>query len=145
MANDEIFTPSWIFDALNVQFDLDPASSNHPLVTVPAEKRYTKEDDGLAREWFGRVWMNPPFSKLTPWVDKWMAHNNGICLVPLSSNGKWVNRLWDSEAACCYLPPGMSFQGSDGNIVKIRWRTSMWAIGETNITALKMSGLGRIR
>ena len=145
MAADEIFTPKWIFDSLGVQFDLDPASAHHSLITVPAKYRFTKEDDGLTQNWFGRVWMNPPFSKVTPWIDKWMAHNDGICLVPLSSNGKWVNRLWDSEAACCYLPPAMAFQGSDGKMAKMRWRTAIWAIGETNITALKMSGLGKIR
>lgn len=145
MSSDEIYTPKWIFDALGLVFDLDVASSHHPLISVPTSNLFTIEDDGLTKLWFGNVWMNPPYSKPAPWVDKWLEHKSGICLVPVSSNGKWVNKLWDSEAAVMYLPPNMPFQGSDGKIAKMRWRVALWALGEMNITALKMSGLGRIR
>jgi hypothetical protein len=142
---DECYTPQWLFDKLGVQFDLDVASSYHPLVIVPTKDRYTIKDNALVKPWYGNVWMNPPFSKVTPWIDKWLDHRQGICLVPLSSNGRWVNKLWDSEAACMYLPANMKFQGASGHIVNMRWRTALWAFGESNITALKMSGLGRIR
>jgi hypothetical protein len=33
----------------------------------------------------------------------------------------------------------------DGSKYSIAFPTAIWAIGETNITALKMSNLGRIR
>jgi phage N-6-adenine-methyltransferase len=81
--SDEIFTPKWIFDAIGVQFDLDVASSDNPLVQVPTNKFYTINDDSLNQEWIGKVWMNPPFSKVTPWIEKWIDHDNGFCLVPL--------------------------------------------------------------
>jgi hypothetical protein len=142
-GKNECFTPKWVFDKLGLEFDLDVASSNHPLVVVPAKKRYTIEDDALSKPWFGRVWMNPPFSKVTPWIDKWLDHANGLCLVTLSSNGKWVNKLWDSEAACHYLPPNMAFIGGSGLVVKMRWRTAIWALGDDNIKAL--SNLGKVK
>ena len=140
---DECYTPKWIFDALGVTFDLDVASSNHHLISVPAKQKYTIEDDALSKPWFGKIWMNPPFSKITPWVEKFLEHNNGIGLAPLSSNGKWVNKLWDSEVAFCYLPSNLVFNGASGDIVKMRWRTTLFAAGYENIEALK--NVGRVR
>ena len=142
---DEIYTPQWLFDAMGVVFDLDVATAEHPLIGVPTKNKYTKEQDGLIQSWFGFVFMNPPFSKVTPWIDKWLEHGNGICLVPLSSNGRWVNKLWDSEASCMYLPANMVFNGADGRKVKMRWRTAMWAIGEKGVEALLRSGIGKVR
>ena len=143
IKNDECYTPQWVFDALGIRFDLDVASSNSEMIVVPADRKYTVEDDGLALPWEGRVWMNPPFSKITPWINKFLEHGNGICLVPLSSNGRWVNALWDSEAVCAYLPANMKFVSRIGEVIHHRWRCSMWAIGEENIEALK--GIGRTR
>jgi hypothetical protein len=43
----------------------------------------------------------------------------------------WLSPIW--------------LQNSEGEEKKIMYGISIWAIGETNITALKMSNLGRIR
>ena len=144
-GKDECYTPKWLFDAMGVHFDLDVASSDHPLIAVPATHRFTLLNNGLEQKWFGRVYMNPPFSKVTLWIDKWLEHNNGICLVPLSSNGRWVNKLWDSQAACMYLPSNMAFQGASGHVVKMRWRTAMWALGKDNVAALERTKIGKVR
>ena len=138
--DNECYTPKWIFDQLGLHFDLDVASSNSPLVQVPATQKYTLEDDALSKPWFGRVWMNPPFSKVGPWIDKWLNHNNGLCLVPLGSNGKWVNNLWNSDAACHYLPPNLAFVGGSGLVVKMRFRTAIFALGNDNVLALRRLG-----
>jgi hypothetical protein len=144
--SDEMFTPSWIFEALNMEFDLDVASSHNPFVQVPTKRLFTIDDDSLNQEWVGTVWMNPPYSKVTPWIEKWIEHGNGFCLVPLSSNGKWVNRLWESNAYLTYLPPNMAFIGGvDGKMVKHRWRCALWALGDENIKALQNSGIGKVR
>lgn len=140
---DECYTPQWVFDALQIDFDLDVASSDHPNIVVPARNRFTKDDDALSQDWYGRVWMNPPFSKITPWIDKFLNHGNGICLVPLSSNGRWVNRMWESDLAVTYLPANMAFMTRSGELIKHRWRCSMWAMGDESIEALK--GIGKVR
>ena len=141
-----MYTPKWIFEALNITFDLDVASSDSPYVVVPALNKYTIEDDALIQPWYGRIWMNPPFSGVTPWVNKWLDHSNGMLLVPLSSNGKWVNRLWESEAAVMFLPPNLAFVGGlDGKESKHRWRCSIMAIGEENIQTLIDSKIGRVK
>lgn len=48
--------------------DLDPCSPTVP--TVPAQKYYTLEEDCLKQKWEGRVFLNPPFSKPAPFLQK---------------------------------------------------------------------------
>lgn len=40
-----------------------------------ASRWFGVEQDGLAQEWRGRVWCNPPFDNIQPWVEK--AHLEG--------------------------------------------------------------------
>ena len=146
MANDEMFTPPWVFEALNCTFDLDVASSRNKYVQVPARQIYTIEDDAFKQEWHGLVWMNPPFSKITPWIERWLEHGNGFCLVPLSSNGRWVNKMWESDANVVFMPANMKWVGGqDGMLVTHRWRCALWAIGEDAKAILKRSGIGKVR
>jgi hypothetical protein len=61
----EWFTPSvYIEKARRVlgQFDLDPASCAAAQEVVQASHFCTVDDDGLAQEWNGVVWLNPPYA-----------------------------------------------------------------------------------
>jgi len=80
--NDEWYTPSWVFDALGVTFDLDPCSPGVPPSTVPARKHLLKADNGLSAKWAGDVWLNPPFSSKREWYERLVEHGNGIALMP---------------------------------------------------------------
>jgi hypothetical protein len=136
VANDDLYTPKWIFDSIGLKFDLDVCASNNPNICVPADKRYTIDDDGLLSPWFGRVWMNPPFSKPRPWAEKFLAHGNGIALLPLSGNSGWWRDLWNSEAAVVMVKPNTGFINTDGQERKIMYGISLWAVGQENINAL---------
>ena len=62
-------------------FDLDPCASQYqPWKT--ADKQFTIADDGLARDWHGRVWCNPPYG---PHAEKFLKrcaeHGNGVLLI----------------------------------------------------------------
>jgi ParB family chromosome partitioning protein len=43
--------------------DLDPATHVNAQRTVQATKYFTIADDGLAQEWHGKVWLNPPYAQ----------------------------------------------------------------------------------
>jgi hypothetical protein len=143
MANDELYTPAWIFDLLGLQFDLDVASSDSQEIIVPAANKFTINDDALSQEWKGRVWMNPPFSKPAPWVEKWLAHSNGIALLPLSGNSRWWRALWESDASVAMIKPNTGFTNPAGKEQKIMYGISLWALGEENKEAI--SRISKVR
>lgn len=80
MGTDVWLTPPSILSNLG-EFDLDPCSPiDRPWDT--AKTHYTIIDDGLSKEWSGRVWMNPPYGKaLGVWLEKLAMHGNGIALI----------------------------------------------------------------
>lgn len=68
---DEWATPAATFEALDAEFhfDLDPCSTHE---NAKCERHYTKEDDGLTKDWSGhRVFVNPPYGKaISAWIKK---------------------------------------------------------------------------
>lgn len=144
-APNEHYTPKWVFDKLKLTFDLDVAA---PLSNkgshCPANKFYTMEDDGLSQEWVGRVWCNPPFKKASDWANKFMDHNNGVGIFP-NSNAYWVDRLWESDLGIVKLPYKTFYERPDGTAKRIMYTTYLVAAGESNITALKNSEIGKMR
>jgi len=136
-TSDDFYTPRWIFDAMGITFDLDVACPPEGPMNVPAARYFTAADDGLAQPWEGRVWMNPPYSRPAPWVDRFLNHRNGVALTP-SAKSAWCYRLWESEAACVMLPPRWKFvQGP------IYMPTMLWAFGDECIAAIQRVGHAR--
>jgi hypothetical protein len=142
-TSDDYYTPKWIFDTLGLHFDLDVASPPH-RTNVPCDCYYTQADDGLAQEWHGRVFMNPPFSKPTPWVERWIQHSNGIALLSMSKSKWFQTLLWESEAKLVPLPDNLEFVNGNGDKHgRIFMPTALWALGDDNISALH--NFGRVR
>ena len=144
-TSDDYFTPKWIFDTLGLHFDLDVASPPHPT-NVPCNHYYTQEDDGLTQPWHGRVWMNPPFSNPTPWINRWIDHGNGVCIVIISKS-RAFQRLWnDQRVGIAYLcdpqKVGVAFV-RDGVSNQIAYPVCIAAIGKDNKNAI--TRLGNVR
>lgn len=61
-------TDAWCRSAASVsRWDLDVAACAEAHLS---DQFFTRADDGLSKPWWGRVWCNPPFSDITPWVEK---------------------------------------------------------------------------
>jgi len=142
IGNDDWYTPRWIFETLGLTFNLDVAAPPGGIPWIPARRYYTMEDDGLAQPWEGLVWMNPPFSKLTPWADRFIEHGNGVALTPFSRS-KWVNRMWESSATALCLPSNLDFWRPDGSHMAMSFGAMLWAMGDQAQEALHK--LGRVR
>jgi hypothetical protein len=135
--SDEHYTPKWIFDKLDVVFDLDVSAPEGGVPWIPAKNHYTEAQNGLEMPWFGNVWMNPPYSKVTPWVDKFLENKNGICLLVVSRS-KWFKKLWLAADGILPSPPDLKFERPDGiKPVGISYQTFMFALGKNNVEALK--------
>ena len=68
--SDEYSTPIDFFEKLNAEFHftLDPCCTEE---TAKCKRYFTKEDDGLNRDWQGEtVFVNPPYSNISQWVEK---------------------------------------------------------------------------
>ena len=142
--SDEQYTPKWIFEEMGVEFDLDVSAPEGGVPWIPAKRYFTEADDGLQQDWAGNVWMNPPFSKVTLWVDKFMENNNGICLLVVSRS-KWFQKLWQTADGVLNTIPDLKFERpNDMKPNAISFQTFMFAYGEANVEAPHRLG-GRVR
>lgn len=104
LTSDDYYTPKAVFDALGIRFDLDVCAPPGGVEWVPAEKYYTMAEDGLTAPWWGRVWMNPPYSNPGPWVRRFLDHGNGIAYLPFAKSG-WFDLIW--READAVVAPGV--------------------------------------
>lgn len=113
-ANTEVWlTPPWLLEALggSETFDLDPcAALAQPWAT--AKRHLTIEDDGLAQDWDGKVWCNPPYtnSTLPDWLGKLGDHGNGIALIFARTETAAFHRtVWERADGCLFLEGRLFF------------------------------------
>lgn len=141
---DDYYTPPSVFEALGLTFDLDVCAPTDGIPWLPATKHYDIAQDGLAQEWHGLVWCNPPYSKPKPWIDKWLEHGNGLMLVQLSRS-KGFLRLWEESDGVVALPSNFKFVHISGETKGIFMPVALFAMGDVSYRALVKSKLGRVR
>jgi hypothetical protein len=144
MKSDEWLTPPSILKALGV-FDLDPcAPVNRPWPM--AAHHYTALDDGLSKEWTGRVWLNPPFGReAIKWMRKLKAHGNGIALIPArTETAMFYETVWGHAHGVLFIKGSPHFHYVDGKRASFNSGAPIClvAYGFTNWIALVESNLG---
>ena len=141
-TSDDYYTPKWLFDTMAIGFDLDVACPPQGPLFTPARNYYDQKADGLSQPWFGRVWMNPPYSQPAPWVSRFVEHKNGIALLPFAKS-KWCQSLWDSEAAMVYVR-AVTFERTDQNVLsQAPFSLGLWAFSDQCVQAI--ARVGKVR
>lgn len=142
-AKDEWLTPKYIIDALG-EFDLDPCA---PVIRPwnTAKQHYTIIDNGLNKQWAGRVWCNPPYGlEAAQWLWKCADHADAIALVFARTETKmFFDHVWDKAAALLFLNGRLYFHHVSGKKASANAGAPsvLIAYGESNVTALKNSGI----
>lgn len=121
--DNEWYTPAKYVDAARRvmgEIDLDPASSARANQTVQAASFYDSEDDSLNREWFGRVWLNPPYGGLAEafvrrLVDEYQAGRVAAAVALVNSHctdAGWFQPLFGYPL--CFTDHRINFEPGNG-------------------------------
>lgn len=106
----EWYTPEWIFEALGERFDLDVCAPSGGIPWLPAERYFALPIDGLAQEWVGFVWCNPPYGdEVGRWLLKLAHHGEGIALVFARTGGSWFHTIAPLCSAILFLKGRVKF------------------------------------
>jgi len=122
-GENEWYTPKcYIESARQVMgsIDLDPASSEIANQRVKAKTFYTQEDNGLLFDWFGNVWMNPPYAQplITQFITKLVQSDilQAIVLVNNATETAWGQTLLKASSAVCFHQSRIRFIDPNGNL-----------------------------
>lgn len=116
--SDDWATPQWLFDKYNEKFNFtcDACASHH---NAKCTHYYTREDDGLKKQWEGVVWLNPPYGRqIGLWMEK--AYKSSVmgatvvCLVPARTDPKWWCN-WAIKGKVEFVEGRLKFNDGDGN------------------------------
>lgn len=107
------------FDERHGPFTLDVAAAAH---NTKCKRFYTRDQDGLTQDWGGaRVWCNPPYSAIAPWVRKaWECWASTLGIAMLLPANRTEQQWWQlmvepfrdrpgSPLAVEFLPGRMRF------------------------------------
>jgi len=104
-------TPNWLYEALDKEFgfDLDPC---------PFQPNWTPgiHQNGLDLDWNGhRVFCNPPYSNILPWVEKAYASSAlTVFLLPSRTDTAWYHILHDHGAEIRHYRKRINFVAPKG-------------------------------
>jgi phage N-6-adenine-methyltransferase len=90
-------TPAELFRRLDREFSFTLDVCALPE-NAKCRRYYSPEADGLAQEWIGTCWMNPPYgSEISKWMEKaFDAARHGctvVCLVPARTDTEWWHKF----------------------------------------------------
>ena len=126
-GNNEWYTPVEYIEAVRKvmgEIVLDPASSEAANRTIKAKTYYTKEDDGLTKEWHGRVWMNPPYATdlIPKFCNKIAEHYQrgdipeAIILVNNATETSWFGILIEQASAVVFPRGRVKYWTPEGEL-----------------------------
>jgi hypothetical protein len=148
-GKDEWLTPKEIIRSLG-DFELDPcAPIKRPWEM--AQRHFTTDTDdtdGLKQQWFGRVWLNPPYGTETEkWMQRMAEHGNGIALIfARTETSTWFRCVWPVADAIFFFRGRLAFCHVDGRRAQANAGapSALVAYGQDNVAVIERSGLDGI-
>lgn len=116
-AQSEVWlTPPEILETLG-SFDLDPCAAPPPRPWDTAARHIALPEDGLAADWKGRVWCNPPYgNQAVKWLRKLADHGQGTALIfARTETAMFVETVWRRASAVLFLHGRLYFHHNDGS------------------------------
>ena len=143
-ATVEWYTPPELFRSLGLTFDLDPASPGKEIVPwVPADRHYTRHDDGLSLPWRGLVWLNPPYGPAgVQFIRRMIEHNDGVMLLPARTETRVFQEALSAAYATCFLRDRLHFIRDDGLQARSSFASVLFIFGGWLFEPLDDADLG---
>ena len=120
-GENEWYTPTKYIEAARLAMggiDLDPASCEKAQENVKAGSFYTAEDNGLEKRWFGKIWLNPPYSKdlIGAFAEKVATENydQACVLVNNATDSRWFHRIAEMASAICFVKGRIKYLDASG-------------------------------
>lgn len=127
ISSNDWYTPIWLIEAARAvmgRIDTDPASCTKANQIVKADRFFSEQEDGLSRMWWGRVWLNPPYSmplieKFTDrFIEEWEGWDKGTVsqacvLTRNATETQWCQQLLRRCDRFCLLNKRVSFWHPD--------------------------------
>jgi len=124
-GNNEWYTPSEYIESARLvmgEITLDPASSELANTVVKAEDYFTVEMNGIESIWYGKIWLNPPYSSdlvsqfINILVESYTNKDvdEAIVLVNNATETKWFQSLIEIATAVCFTFGRVKFWCPEG-------------------------------
>lgn len=104
--------------------DLDPASSEIANKAVQAARFFSIDDNGLDKEWAGRIWLNPPYAQpaISHFADKMVTEwesgrvEAAVVLTHNYTDTAWFQKLARAATAICFTRGRVRFVSPAGDL-----------------------------
>ena len=110
--SDEWRTPLDLFQFYDsiYHFDLDACASDSNHL---CKNYFTISNSCLDHDWFGNVWINPPYSHIYPFVEKAYNYTGLSCLLlPARTDTKWFHEFILNNCEITFLQGRLRFSDS---------------------------------
>lgn len=115
-ATDLWATPQDFFNKLDAEFHFDVDVCALPE-NAKCSRYFTPEQDGLAQQWTGKIWCNPPYGRqIGRWVKKAEESSKAgatvVMLLPARTDTKWFHKYIYGQAEVRFIPGRLKFGGA---------------------------------
>jgi len=152
-GENEWYTPSEYADMAREvmgSIDLDPASNEQANQVIKAATFYTKDDDGLKKQWSGNVWLNPPYSRdlMPAFVDKLKQSyidgdvESAILVSHNNTDTAWFHNLASVANAICFPKKRIKFYRGNEVAAPTNGQAFFYLGNDTEKFASVFSGAG---